>query len=764
MTQSKHTKRALLTSVLAMLVCVAMLVGSTFAWFTDSVTSGRNRIVAGNLDVELEYWDGTSWQTVTENTNLFKPTEGANATLWEPGHTEYVQLRIRNAGTLALTYDFSVSVYGDENGGEEKEYTNMDGGKFELSDYLVFSKTNGVNTTGTIEREDLWLASADEEAAMGDLSGLAMNGELLTAGSMEEFTLAVYMPTSVGNAANQSTAARETEGAPTIYLGLTLLATQTPHENDSFGNDYDKAAAVTTENELREAVENGGTVVLFDDIELFTRLAVATETVLDLNGKTITFGVDYTTAGNTGASTDVTPIRVNAGGSLTITGNGTIDATAASDYVVPVSVMQSGGSVVIENGTIIVDTPLESCVFAMGGSVTINGGTFINNSTGPYGYGGGVPLNVSNGTPGTITVYGGTFVGRNPAEGDDNRQDLAPTFVAEGYTVASETQADGKIWYTVGKAANNAAALSTAIQDAKDGDTVIVTDNITSNNMLANLTTSKSVTIDLQGKTLVYNGSNRAVQVAYDGANLTIKNGAIQSGADGIMAFDGAQVTLENVDIQVTEQRTDNGAYSAVYMDTSITAELKNVNIQSAQIGVFSAGAGNDITIDGGTIESEYFGIYQNGSNSPVTVTVKNATVTDTFGNGIYISNSSADGREKQTLIIENSTISGPTAVEAKHTNVTIKDSNLIATAKPTGSGENGNGSCTSGYAFAFTTNSANDLATGNVVITNTGLYSMAEGQGGYCFVYQMADSYTASINGETVTEYNNYGGENVQP
>lgn len=301
-----------------MLVCVALLIGSTFAWFTDSVTSGKNKIVAGNLDVELEYWDGANWHTVTENTNLFKPTEGEDATLWEPGHTEYVQLRIRNAGTLALTYDFSVSVYGDENGGEEKEYTNMDGGKFKLSDSLVFSKTDGANTAGTIKREDLWLPSAAEAAAMGNLSGLAMNGELLEAEESEEFTLAVYMPTSVGNAANQSTAARETEGAPTIYLGLTLLATQTPYEEDSFGNDYDKAAAVTTEDELRDAVANGGTVVLWDDIELKdNRLAVESETVLDLNGKTITFGGNYA---NAGANDDVTPIRVDAGGSLTITG------------------------------------------------------------------------------------------------------------------------------------------------------------------------------------------------------------------------------------------------------------------------------------------------------------------------------------------------------------------------------------------------------------------------------------------------------------
>ena len=44
---SKSTKRALLTSVLAMVVCLAMLVGSTFAWFTDTATTGVNKIQAG---------------------------------------------------------------------------------------------------------------------------------------------------------------------------------------------------------------------------------------------------------------------------------------------------------------------------------------------------------------------------------------------------------------------------------------------------------------------------------------------------------------------------------------------------------------------------------------------------------------------------------------------------------------------------------------------------------------------------------------------
>ena len=94
--KSKNTKQALLASVLSLVVCIAMLIGTTFAWFTDSVTSSNNKIVAGDLDVELEYsTDFSAWAPVTESTNVFK--EGA---LLEPGHTEVVYLRVSNKGRI----------------------------------------------------------------------------------------------------------------------------------------------------------------------------------------------------------------------------------------------------------------------------------------------------------------------------------------------------------------------------------------------------------------------------------------------------------------------------------------------------------------------------------------------------------------------------------------------------------------------------------------------------------------------------------------
>ncbi len=102
MTKSKHTKKALLASMLSMLLCVAMLIGSTFAWFTDSVTSGNNKIAAGNLDIELEHMNAAGvWEDASKlaEGSLFNP-DG----LWEPGKVVYEQFRVVNKGSLAMKY------------------------------------------------------------------------------------------------------------------------------------------------------------------------------------------------------------------------------------------------------------------------------------------------------------------------------------------------------------------------------------------------------------------------------------------------------------------------------------------------------------------------------------------------------------------------------------------------------------------------------------------------------------------------------------
>ena len=77
MMTKRSTKNALLSSVLALFLCFTMLIGTTFAWFTDSVTSANNIIKSGNLDIELEYWDGDSWEDVAGKSDILTNT------LWE---------------------------------------------------------------------------------------------------------------------------------------------------------------------------------------------------------------------------------------------------------------------------------------------------------------------------------------------------------------------------------------------------------------------------------------------------------------------------------------------------------------------------------------------------------------------------------------------------------------------------------------------------------------------------------------------------------
>ena len=114
MTKQKSTKRALLLSALSLLMCVSMLVGTTFAWFTDSVTSAGNIIKAGNLDVEMYWADGGKAVPADDSADWTDASTGAifNNDLWEPGYTEAKHLKIANVGTLALNYQLRIVANG----------------------------------------------------------------------------------------------------------------------------------------------------------------------------------------------------------------------------------------------------------------------------------------------------------------------------------------------------------------------------------------------------------------------------------------------------------------------------------------------------------------------------------------------------------------------------------------------------------------------------------------------------------------------------
>lgn len=223
------TKRALLTSVLALVLSLAMLAGTTFAWFTDTASTGVNRIVSGNLDVGLKYWGGaeSGWLTAEDSKKLFDE----NA-LWEPGYTQIVYLKVKNNGNLALTYAMQITPVHETVG------VNVDGEEFKLSDYIKFGWT-----TFTADENGTPVALGREAAQTGVGDGAQLGttlhrqaAEPLAAGAEELVALVAWMPEDVGNEANYSTV------QPTIELSLKVLATQAAVESDSFDTNYDEDA------------------------------------------------------------------------------------------------------------------------------------------------------------------------------------------------------------------------------------------------------------------------------------------------------------------------------------------------------------------------------------------------------------------------------------------------------------------------------------------------------------------------------------------
>ena len=244
----KSKKSALLLSFTSLLLCFAMLAGSTFAWFTDTATTGVNKIQAGNLDVKLEYKKSgaAGFVEANETTKVFDETAQ-----WEPGHVEDVVLKVSNAGNLALKYKLGINI------AKEVGSTNVYNNAFNLSDYINFAVINGDQST--LGRDDLVAAATDskpiktgytsEDTPLYPKVTPAVDNQP----SEKIVTLVVWMPKTVGNEANHKADAP----APSVELGINVVATQLNHENDSYGPNYDKEAPlplVATRNELNTAI------------------------------------------------------------------------------------------------------------------------------------------------------------------------------------------------------------------------------------------------------------------------------------------------------------------------------------------------------------------------------------------------------------------------------------------------------------------------------------------------------------------------------
>ena len=262
MTKTKSTKRALLMSFLSILLCVSMLIGTTYAWFTDEVTSGNNIIKAGNLDVAMNWKDATATGAQQEYKDA---SEGPifDYDLWEPGYVEAKNVEIKNVGSLAFKYQLRIEA--EE---EVSILANVIDVYYAEAEYKLNDRTMPELTrVGTLAQV--------LEAMPDNMTGA------LKAGEVDQVTIALKMQEEAGNEYKSLSIGSK--------FTVKLFATQDTVEFDSFDDQYDAGA------EFPEFVRPAKNVKVTTADEFKAALAEAAsenrEVIVDAEGVTVDINV-----------------------------------------------------------------------------------------------------------------------------------------------------------------------------------------------------------------------------------------------------------------------------------------------------------------------------------------------------------------------------------------------------------------------------------------------------------------------------------------
>ena len=338
MTSSKSTKRALISSTLAILMCVAMLIGTTFAWFTDSASTAVNKIQAGTLDVQLLDASGNSLEGQTLSWQKAAGAPDGEQVLWEPGCTYKLQpIVIKNNGNLALKYKIVITgIQGDA----------------KLNEAIVWTITNTSATT-----------ALDED-------------HHLAAGASDTLTISGQMKESAGN---------EYQGKSIDGIGITVVATQDTVEHDSNGNTYDERAEypvlASSVSDFRDALSQGNsTIILASDVtvEDGIQMSVKNDASIDFSGNTLKGAVESGSIGSSDGPTNLVLSDPNNSGEYSIDGKIVVHEGGGYTQLSAITVWKP--TVTIESGKYTHDNAVILCQLqtqdpnAVG--VVINGGTF----------------------------------------------------------------------------------------------------------------------------------------------------------------------------------------------------------------------------------------------------------------------------------------------------------------------------------------------------------------------------------------------------
>ena len=326
----KATKRALLTSVMALVMCVVMLVGTTFAWFTDTASTGVNKIVSGNLKVDIV--GATTGKHI--DSLSFQNKDNSSSILWEPGVTFHTEgFRIKNDGNLALKWKMVVNKDSASTGVVEGSNGKAGMNLLDVIDFSVVS-------------------SKDENAPAVKIDEFVGHTAAETIDSVTYYIKGT-MKTTAGN---------DYQDLTLDGITITVYATQDTVEFDSFDDKYDEGATLPeirtvtdaatiadSAADLATAGNKNVVVSVAQDMNNTAGIKTAKGNTLtmDLNGKSV--GVSY---GQGSTNTTTNGMQLLQGSTVTLK-NGTYKANHGNDADHNIAILiQNYSNLTIENCTL----------------------------------------------------------------------------------------------------------------------------------------------------------------------------------------------------------------------------------------------------------------------------------------------------------------------------------------------------------------------------------------------------------------------------
>lgn len=567
MTKTKSTKRALLASVMALFLCFSMLLGTTFAWFTDSVTSGNNIIQSGTLDVEMEWKDAT----VTGAQQTYKDaSEGAifNYDKWEPGYVEAKNIKISNVGTLALQYNLRIAANGEVS---------------KLADVIDVYYAEGEYTLATREMTELTKVGTLSDILAGMPANMAGDLEANTADTV---TIALKMQEDAGNEYQNLAIGSD--------FSVVLMATQDNVEKDAFDENYDDIVIPDIDVQVIEGntyhYTIDGNVVLAsvpygnvgasftvpDDVTILGQGDVydgavpvfsksspiesitLPEGLVEIKARAIT-GVKTLTSINfpsTLKAIRAQALRQTGMDELTVPANVEVIGEGAFRDMANLTTVTVEGNVAFDNNAFR-SCPNLTSIYLLGDDVTFAGSQFATHS--------------DNGDATGITIY------------------VKNTTVA-ARVYAAQTSAYGYEVKVLGEAANGSDAVSvTQAKNATDLDTAL----------------AEGKNVVLSGN-MNFNSSETTANSGYGATGVSVKGSVL----DG----NGYSLGINNW-----------GTWDSAVHTTGGT--IKNLTINSGMRGIFMCSATADVYIDNVIIDGTVYTFNSDGGSQDYGVYISNSTL-----------------------------------------------------------------------------------------------------------------------------------------